>query len=92
MRELSAQLTEGEKSLIHFDLPSGNSFLESLRLFGDKSPKIHLPLGKGGYPPGYFLGRQQATALHCGTVRTVPYSGVLVPLIEEANAAAERGL
>ena len=26
MRELSAQLTEGEKSLIHFDLPSGNSF------------------------------------------------------------------
>ena len=55
MRELSAQLTEGEKSLIHFDLPSGNPFLESLRLFGDKSPKIHLPLGKGGYPPGYLF-------------------------------------
>ena len=26
MRELSAQLTEGEKSLTRFDIPSGNLF------------------------------------------------------------------
>ena len=29
--------------------PSGKAFLESLRLFGDKLPKILLPLVKGGF-------------------------------------------